>query len=109
MILFVSPLPVGLCGGLKNARIGSIGARTGAFQTVRYSEKLLQASGITVVTCDLSEIIFGAQALSDDDAAVKEHLDALYAYGTISPCIAKESVLKQAKFTHRCQSLDGRE
>ena len=31
--------------GLKNARIGSIGARTGAFQTMRFSEKLLQASG----------------------------------------------------------------
>ena len=40
--------------GLTNARIGAIGARTGPFQTMRYSEKLLQASGITVVTVDLS-------------------------------------------------------
>jgi hypothetical protein len=47
--------------GLKNARIGSIGARTGAFQTVRYSEKILQASGVTVVTVDLSEILGAAQ------------------------------------------------
>ena len=33
--------------GLGKARIGAIGARTGAFQTMRYSEKLLQAAGIT--------------------------------------------------------------
>jgi len=33
---------------LKNARIGAIGARPAAFNTVRYSEKLLEASGITV-------------------------------------------------------------
>ena len=52
--------------GLKRARIGSIGARTGAFQTMRFSEKLLQASGLTVVTVDLSEIIFAANALADD-------------------------------------------
>ena len=49
--------------GLKNARIGAIGARTGAFQTMRFSEKLLQASGLTVVTVDLSEIIAAASAL----------------------------------------------
>ena len=47
--------------GLRHARIGSIGARTGAFQTMRFSEKLLQASGLTVVTVDLSEIIFSAK------------------------------------------------
>ena len=40
--------------GLRHARIGAIGARTGAFQTMRFSEKLLQASGLTVVTVDLS-------------------------------------------------------
>ncbi|WP_373237867.1 L-fucose/L-arabinose isomerase family protein, partial [Cohaesibacter celericrescens] len=85
--------------GLSNARIGSIGARTGAFQTVRYSEKLLQASGITVVTCDLSEMIFGAQRLKDDDAAVQQRLEELQDYGKIAPCIAKEKVLRQAKFT----------
>ena len=57
--------------GLKHARIGSIGARTGAFQTMRFSEKLLQASGLTVVTVDLSEIIFAANALADDAPEVE--------------------------------------
>src|SRR6266404_8891476 len=42
---------------LKNARIGAIGARPAAFNTVRYSEKLLEASGITVETLDLSEAL----------------------------------------------------
>src|SRR5271163_5053795 len=41
--------------GLKNLRIGAIGARPTAFNTVRYSEKLLEASGISVETLDLSE------------------------------------------------------
>ena len=49
--------------GLRHARIGAIGARPAAFQTVRFSEKILQAAGITVIPVDLSEIIFGAQAL----------------------------------------------
>lgn len=31
--------------GLRGARLGAIGAHTGGFQTIRYSEKLLQAAG----------------------------------------------------------------
>ena len=54
-----------MVNGLRHARIGAIGARPAAFQTVRYSEKLLQAAGVTVVPVDLSEIIFGAQSLAD--------------------------------------------
>ncbi len=42
--------------GFKNLRIGAIGARPAAFNTVRYSEKLLERSGITVDTLDLSEV-----------------------------------------------------
>src|SRR5665213_3110226 len=41
--------------GLRNVRFGAIGARPTAFNTVRYSEKLLERSGITVETLDLSE------------------------------------------------------
>src|SRR5258708_7047212 len=33
--------------GFRNLRIGAIGARPAAFNTVRYSEKLLEKSGIT--------------------------------------------------------------
>ena len=38
--------------GLKSVRIGAVGARPGAFNTVRYSEKILQRNGITVTTVD---------------------------------------------------------
>jgi L-fucose isomerase-like protein len=43
--------------GLRRLRIGSIGARPAAFNTVRYSEKILEASGISVEPIDLSEIL----------------------------------------------------
>jgi L-fucose isomerase-like protein len=42
--------------GLKNLRIGSIGARPAAFNTVRYSERILETHGISVEPIDLSEI-----------------------------------------------------
>lgn len=85
--------------GLKNARIGSIGARTGAFQTVRYSEKILQASGVTVVTVDLSEILGAAQKIDDNSAEVKTQLEAIAAYGRIPAHIKRENVVKQAKLS----------
>src|ERR1700732_4844272 len=50
--------------GLKNLRIGAIGARPTAFNTVRYSEKLLEASGISVETLDLSEVLGRMSRLS---------------------------------------------
>lgn len=85
--------------GLKNARIGSIGARTGAFQTVRFSEKILQASGVTVVTVDLSEILGAAQAFNSDAPEVKAQLDKMASYGRIPPHIKQENIIKQAKLT----------
>lgn len=66
--------------GLSNVRIGAIGARPGAFNTVRYSEKILQRNGITVHTCDLSEILGEANKLDEDAAAVKERLEAITNY-----------------------------
>ncbi|MBN1304937.1 MAG: L-fucose/L-arabinose isomerase family protein [Anaerolineales bacterium] len=66
--------------GLRNARLGAIGARPTAFNTVRYSEKLLQAYGMSVSTIDLSEVFGAAGKLSDDDQRVKEKLLAIKAY-----------------------------
>lgn len=66
--------------GLRNVRIGAIGARPGAFNTVRYSEKILQRNGISVVTCDLSEILGNANKMDKNDTAVKERLDQIIAY-----------------------------
>jgi L-fucose isomerase-like protein len=66
--------------GLRSARLGAIGARPGAFNTVRYSEKILQATGITVTTVDLSEILGNSGRLSDDAPQVKAKLDEIHAY-----------------------------
>ncbi len=83
--------------GLRNARIGVIGTRPAPFQTVRSSEKLLQASGITVVPVDLSEIINTASSLSDESKEVKETVENLKQYGKIPSYIKEENILKQAK------------
>jgi L-fucose isomerase-like protein len=83
--------------GMKNARLGAIGARPNAFNTTRYSEKLLQAFGISVNTIDLSQVFGWIQKLPDDDSRVKERLERVNAYvrteGVPSP-----SLLKMAKF-----------
>jgi L-fucose isomerase-like protein len=85
--------------GLRNARVGAIGARPAAFQTVRFSEKLLQATGVTVVPVDLSEIIFGAQALGDDDKVVQDKLAEIRDYGRIPDRFPLEHILRQAKLS----------
>lgn len=85
--------------GLRNARIGAFGTRPGAFQTVRYSEKILQASGITVVPVDLSEIIARARAMDGQAAAVRDKLKQIRAYGKIPADISADSVLRQAKLS----------
>jgi len=84
--------------GLRSARIGSIGTRPAAFQTVRYSEKLLQRSGITVVPIDLSEVFARVDRLADGDLALVEKLKAIGEYGTVPSSIHKEKVVRQAKF-----------
>lgn len=81
---------------LKNARIGAIGARPAAFNTVRYSEKLLEASGITVETLDLSEVLGWARKLADEDRQVNEKLAEIHNYTNVRG-IPKSSLLKMAK------------
>jgi L-fucose isomerase-like protein len=64
----------------KNLRVGIIGARPAAFNTVRFSEKILERSGISVEPIDLSEIIFRAEKQEDDHPAVLEKLAAIQSY-----------------------------
>jgi L-fucose isomerase-like protein len=85
--------------GLRSARVGAIGARPAAFQTVRFSEKLFQETGITVVPVDLSEIIGQARQLDDKAAAVKRKLSEIRSYGAIPARIDNAHVLKQAKLS----------
>jgi len=66
--------------GLKGARIGALGARPTAFNTVRYSEKLLENSGISIETLDLSEAFGRVENLADNDPAVTAKLEAIEEY-----------------------------
>src|SRR6266404_3427401 len=89
----------GLCrvvNGLRNLRIGAIGARPAAFNTVRYSEKLLEASGISVETLDLSEVLGRISRMKDTDEAAVRKLKSIEKYVTTSG-IPQAALLKMAK------------
>jgi len=81
---------------LRRARLGQIGARPAAFNTVRYSEKLFERTGISVETLDLSELLGWIRRMGDDDAPVKGKLDEITAYTRVDG-IPQESLVKMAK------------
>jgi len=83
--------------GLQGARVGAIGARTGPFNTVRFSEKLLEAAGISVETLDLSEILGRAERLGKGDPAVRAKLQAIRKY-TDTARVSAESLERMARF-----------
>lgn len=66
--------------GLRKVRIGAVGARPGAFNTVRYSEKILERHGISVTTVDLSEILGAAAKMGEADKRVVSKIDEIKAY-----------------------------
>jgi L-fucose isomerase-like protein len=82
--------------GLKNLRIGAIGARPTAFNTVRYSERLYEGSGISIETIDLSEIFGRIQKMADKDEAAQAKLAAIKSYVTTTG-IPDAALLKMAK------------
>ena len=82
--------------GLKNLRIGAIGARPTAFNTVRYSERIFETSGITIETIDLSEIFGRINRMNDTDDAAQAKLAAIKKYVTTTG-IPDAALLKMAK------------
>ena len=82
--------------GFRNLRIGALGARPTAFNTVRYSEKLLEASGISVETLDLSEVLGRISRIKDDDETVVKKLKSIHSYVTTKD-IPPQALLKMAK------------
>ena len=82
---------------MKNARFGAIGARTGAFNTVRFSEKLLEASGIAIETIDLSEILGRVARIGDNDKALQKKLFKAVKEYIDTKKVPADSVLKMAK------------
>jgi L-fucose isomerase-like protein len=82
--------------GLRNLRIGALGARPTAFNTVRYSEKLLEASGISVETLDLSEVLGRISRMKDTDEAAAQKLQSIEKYVSTTD-IPQAALLKMAK------------
>jgi L-fucose isomerase-like protein len=90
---------LGVCrvvNGLKGLRIGAIGARPQAFNTVRYSEKILENNGISVITIDLSEILGRIERMKDDDPGAVSKLNAINNYVSTKD-VPASSLLKMAK------------
>jgi L-fucose isomerase-like protein len=82
--------------GLKNARVGLIGARPAPFNTVRFSEKLLERSGISVETLDLSEVLGRANRQGEDEDKVRDKLDQIKSYVSTKN-VPAESLYKMAR------------
>ncbi len=82
--------------GLRRLRIGAIGARPAAFNTVRYSEKILEANGISVEPIDLSEILGRIGRMKDDDPAGCAKLAAMKEYVPTGG-VPDTALLKMAK------------
>src|SRR5580658_9042362 len=82
--------------GLTNLRIGAIGARPSAFNTVRYSERILETSGISVEPIDLSEILGRINRMGDNDDAAQAKLAAIKKYVSTNS-VPDAALLKMAK------------
>ena len=83
--------------GLKNVRVGVLGARPAAFNTVRFSEKLMENHGITVETLDLSEVLGRIGRLKDDDEKLMAKLSGIQGY-VDTRGVPPASLLKMGKF-----------
>ena len=90
---------VGVCRvfkGMRNARFGAIGARPGNFNTMRFSEKLLQKYGMSVVTVEFSEIIGKANKVADNDVKIIQKLSAIKGYAK-HDTVPSQALLRMAK------------
>lgn len=82
--------------GFRNLRVGAIGARPTAFNTVRYSEKILEANGISIETLDLSEVLGRIDRMKDQDDRVQAKLAAIDKYVTTGG-VPAQALMKMAK------------
>lgn len=98
---FVSDLKnfIAVCrvvNGLRGVRLGAVGARPGAFNTVRYSEKILERHGISVTTVDLSDILGKAERLDAGASVVAAKLAEIKGY-LPSQGVGEKSLVQMAK------------
>src|SRR5690349_15014421 len=82
--------------GFRNLRIGAIGARPTAFNTVRYSEKILEANRISIETLELSEVLGRIERMKDNDDAAQAKLASSKKYVDASS-VPTPALMKMAK------------
>ncbi len=82
--------------GLKNARIAQFGTRPSAFNTVRFSEKILERAGITVVPIDMADIL-GRAGNIKDKLRIEDKIREIKAYGRIPSYVPDENIERSAK------------
>ncbi len=82
--------------GFRNLRVGAIGARPTAFNTVRYSEKILEANGISIETLDLSEVLGRIERMKDNDDTAQAKLASIKKY-VDSGNVPQAALMKMAK------------
>lgn len=67
---------------MRRVRLGAVGARPSAFNTVRYSEKILERNRVSVATVDLSEIFASIKKLDDEATAVRREIERIREYAS---------------------------
>ena len=82
--------------GFRILRVGAIGARPTAFNTVRYSEKILESQGISIETLDLSEVLGRIERMKANDELAQKKLAAIKKY-VDSKDVPAAALLKMAK------------
>jgi L-fucose isomerase-like protein len=82
---------------LRRMRVGMLGARPAPFNTVRFSEKLLENNGISIETLDLSEAFGRIGRLKDDEADVVAKRKLIERYANTKQ-IPDNALNKMSKF-----------
>lgn len=81
---------------LRSARLGLIGIRPSPFNTVRYSEKILEGEGIVVETISLSEILSRAKEIDKEEDKVQNILAEMNEWFFLEG-VPQEAIIKTAK------------
>jgi L-fucose isomerase-like protein len=81
---------------LRGVRLGAVGARPGAFNTVRYSEKILERHNISVTTVDLSEFLAQSEKMSPEDHEVQAKVNEIREYAATRD-VPQEALVRMAK------------
>src|SRR3954464_1547368 len=85
-----------IVNGFRNLVVGVKWAQPPAFNTVRYSEKILEANGISIETLDLSEVLGRIDRMKDNDDLAQTKLASIKKY-VDSKDVPETALMKMAK------------